>query len=271
MKDYKPVIGGSVVRNSNMIDNYHKQYLDDELYLLNLDGSEFQYESVEDGVKVIREISLINLIKTARKIIKREKIDVIHAHNFRFLYAAYISRLFLAPKPQIVLEIHAMYNMCFWKEILSNYLMRRTGKIIVLAECARQYLIEKRGIKDEQITVIRNGIDEFVQSQKLHDKNFENAILQLKKRHIIVAYTGSFIEWQGVRFLADNFDIILEKCEKTAIVMVGNGPDFDYVKNKGKESMFNDRILIHCGISKPETIELYKYIHHFTTLSIITK
>lgn len=260
MKDYKPTIGGSVVRNSNMIENYLKQIESDTAVIINLDGEKYESFSIENGIHVYRTKRLIGLIKTATKIIQEKEIDIIQSHNFRFLFAAFIARVFARKKISIFVEIHAIYNMSWYKELLSRILLKKVDGIVVLAECAKQFLVDEYKLNSNTITVIRNGIDASECKTVIKDMKLVDGINELKEKYSVVLYTGSFYEWQGVNFVADEFDNLLNCIPEIAIVMIGNGPDYEYVEDKYLKSPNKERILLHQGISKPEILTIYDMI-----------
>lgn len=259
MKDYKPTISGAAVRNSSMLENYKEISPADEVYVVDLDGNSCASKSVENNIIVYRKQSLYDLIKCTVMLLKRHKIDVIHAHNFRFIYAAFVARKIAKQKPKIVAEIHALYHMKWYKEILAYYLLRKTDKVVVLANCAKEYLIKQCKIESEKICVIRNGIE----SEKKEDE-FDSLLIRqvkkLKRKYSILIYTGSFYDWQGVIFLSQNFDEILKKHPTLAIVMVGDGPDYEKVTSYWKQAEHQNRIIIHKGVSKTEISKLLDLI-----------
>lgn len=259
MKDYKPTISGAAVRNSSMLENYKEISPADEVYVVDLDGNSCASKSVENNIIVYRKQSLYDLIKCTVMLFKRHKIDVIHAHNFRFIYAAFVARKIAKQKPKIVAEIHALYHMKWYKEILAYYLLRKTDKVVVLANCAKEYLIKQCKIESEKICVIRNGIE----SEKKEDE-FDSLLIRqvkkLKRKYSILIYTGSFYDWQGVIFLSQNFDEILKKHPTLAIVMVGDGPEYEKVTSYWKQAEHQNRIIIHKGVSKTEISKLLDLI-----------
>ncbi len=257
MKDYKPTIGGSVVRNSNMLENYVKQSENDRIIIINLDGGMYDDFSYENGIRVYRTKRLSDLIKLAGKIIREENVEIIHAHNFRFLFAAFAAKFLSKKRVSIFVEIHAMYNMSWYKEALSRLLLQKVDGIIVLAECAKEYITDEYDVPASKIKVIRNGVDSSDSKEEIKDGDFKSRILELKEKNLVVLYSGSFYEWQGVNFIADEFDNLLDRIPSIAIIMVGDGPDFEYVENKYNTSRNKARILLHNGISKQEILSLY--------------
>lgn len=257
MEDYKPTIGGSVVRNSHMIENYIGLDENNHAIVVNLDGGKYDYCSNEDGVVVYRAVSLRKQIKTAARVIKENNINIIQAHNFRFLLVAFLARFLSGRSIPIFVEIHALYHMSWYKEVLSRMLLKRVNKITVLAECAKQYLVDEYKLSPTKISVVRNGIDSNIKKAEISEPELAEKIRALKNQYSIVLYTGSFYEWQGVNFIADEFDNILSNVPEIAIIMIGNGPEYGYVENKYLNAVNRERILLHGGISKEEILTAY--------------
>lgn len=256
MKDYKPNLGGSVVRNESMLVSYSKLF-EDNLYLINLDGKKYHYNSIEQGIKVTRCSSLIKMIGRAIMLTMREKIDVIHTHNFRFLFVGYICH-FLRPHTKLVVEMHAIYEVGKFKQMLANFLLAKTDAVIVLSNSAKEYLITDMKIKADKIHVVRNGLSSIDEEKKACELTDE--LEKKRNKYVVVGYSGSFIEWQGVKFLADNFDYILERCRNIILLMIGNGPDYQYVADLARSSKYSDRIIVHEGIPKAEMYSLMRSI-----------
>lgn len=261
MENYKPTIGGSVVRNGNMIDAYHSRFPMDKIYLVNLEGNLYEAESDENGIRIYRTKNIKEQICIAYKLIRKEKIDIIHTHNFRFLFVGFLARGL--KKIRIVNEIHALYRMSSLKECISYCLLRRTSKIIVLAESAKEYLVENRRISRNKITVIRNGVTRIEEQEE--DVQEEGELYQTVKRikeqgFVIASYNGSFIEWQGVRILADQMDYLLKTDGKLFLLMFGDGTEYEYVENKALNCRYKERVLVHAGVQKDEMRRLYELI-----------
>lgn len=258
MKDYIPNTGGSVVRNSNMLEPYSRTY-DDRIYVLNLDGDKYEPFSVINNIEIFRCKTLLEMITKAIKLIKEKKIDIIHGHNYRFLFVSFISNLLSRRNKKIVMELHALYYMSKIKQIISYWLLKRVDLIIVLAESAKTYLIREHNIIPDKIRVIRNGIS---LESNLAKENCElvDRVRLLHNNYCIAAYTGSFFDWQGVLFVAENIDALLKKIDKLAIIMVGDGPQFGEVMSILQNSKYSERIILHKSITKMQMNSLTDYI-----------
>ena len=259
MHDYKPRIGGSVVRNASMIEAYNKGR-EDKLYLINLDGKKYASRECIDNVIIYRCKTLPGMIITAWRVVIRNNIEIMHAHNFRFMFVAFVIK-FMCPwrHLKVVTEMHSVYKTKYFKEKIAYYLIRKSDAIIVLADSAKKYLVEKGKINGNIVTSISNGRTEIRYKQ---NKGFEiyGRLMEMKRKYCIAAYFGTFYAWQGVLFIAQNIDRILKECPELYIVMIGNGPDFDEVRELIQKCKYGDRILLWKGIEKDKLYNLYDLI-----------
>lgn len=260
MKDYKPSAGGSVVRNSKMIENYKNLFEKDNIFIINMEGNKYDGYSCDHSIQVYREKSLGRLVKRGLNLVNKENIEIIQAHNFRFLFAASLIQLFTRKKVRIFVEIHAMYHMNMIKEALSFYLLKKVSGITVLAECAKNYLIEIYNINPDKIHVIRNGVSQKQNNSLVSiDSNIANRLQKLRDVYCIAIYYGSFYEWQGVNFLAEHFDYILQNEKDIFLFLLGDGPEYENVKNLSEKAQLKDRIWVHQNVSKEEIDSIMKY------------
>lgn len=260
MKDYKPSPGGSVVRNSNMIEAYKRLYETDNIYIVNLEGGKYERHSWEKNILVYRTTTLWELVKTGVKLVNQKDIDVIQAHNFRFLFSAFLIHLLARKKPEIFVEIHAIYHMSRLKEAVSFALLKWVRGITVLAQCAKDYLVENHGIDPDIIHVIRNGAANLQPSLPVPvNCRIADQLEAWKKRYRIAVYYGSFFEWQGVNFLGNHFDYLLDNEKDVFLLLLGDGPEYETIKRLSEKARFKDRILVHCNIPKEEILHVLEY------------
>ena len=132
--------------------------MEDELYLINLAGKEYAPRECIDNVKIYRCKTLLGMIITACNVVIRNNIEIVHAHNFRFMFVAFVIKFILPWRHlKVVTEMHALYKMKNFKEKIAYYLLRKSDAIIVLADSAKKYLAEKGKINKNIITSISNG------------------------------------------------------------------------------------------------------------------
>jgi sugar transferase (PEP-CTERM/EpsH1 system associated) len=106
------------------------------------------------------------------ELLRRERVDLIHAHQYTPFFYSLIARL-RARRPPILFQEHGRHHPDTRrvKRVLANrILLERRDRVVGVGESVRQALIEKEGIPAGRVSVIYNGIDlpprGFVQSER---------------------------------------------------------------------------------------------------------
>lgn len=128
----------------------------------------------------------------------------------------------------------------------------KTNKdVIAISESSKKSLIENYKLKNDNISIIPNGIDlkkfnPFKYSQKIKDKYGKNLLF----------YSGLMVPRKKVPVLLKAFKFVLKKRDDVHLLLSGDGPFLDRYKNLSKKLKINDKISF-LGFIKDE--ELPKY------------
>lgn len=163
-------------------------------------------------------IVMARVIKTLRKIIKDEKITIIHTHHR--MAAFYIRIMHLDRK---CCFINTSHNTFYNKKILTRY----SYKNCHLISCGEMV---KKNLEDifrlNNVTVIHNAVMPFdgniIEDQllrKLHNSGY-----------ILVGNIGRLSEQKGFEYFIESIPIVLEKCQEARFLIVGNGEDEEKLK-----------------------------------------
>ena len=96
--------------------------------------------------------SVLNVIKTVKKIIKEEQITVIHSHHrMAAMYAQILSR-------HDMIKIANAHNTFLDKRFLTKFAYRNTN-IVAVGEMVKKNLTDDVGIDSSQISVIHNSVN----------------------------------------------------------------------------------------------------------------
>lgn len=216
-KGHKIIIcsGGGGLNNSIVNENI-KYYQIEEL-LINKRG-------VINNIKAIYKIW---------KILKKEKIEVIHCHNAYVAILSYISSRFLDNSIKVFNMVHGIE-----KEWINRFLPM---KIIAVSNYVKERLINA-GVKKEKIIVLENGVIDL----KKYDinKNYKDIRREIgvKKDEILIGVVGIITGKKGHIEAIKTFEKLLEykDINKIKLCLVGDGPyqvEYeDYCKKNSLES-----------------------------------
>ena len=165
---------------------------------------------------VIRQTSAI-----LRKIIKDEKITVIHTHHR--MAAFYVALLGLQKK---CVFINTSHNTFYDKKILTRFAYRK-AHLITCGEMVKRNLVEYFKIPPEQVTVIHNAVKPFADFNEIDcfiEK--DSLICNLhEKGYFAVGNIGRLSEQKGMEYYLKAIPMVLENHPNVAFLIVGEGED----------------------------------------------
>jgi glycosyltransferase involved in cell wall biosynthesis len=102
-----------------------------------------------------------NCARRLRNLLRRERIDLLHVHQYTPFFYGMMARLFYRPVPVLFTE-HGRHQPDYprRKRIMVNrLLLRRRDRVVGVGEAVRQALIQNEGIPAHRVGVLYNGIN----------------------------------------------------------------------------------------------------------------
>jgi len=151
-----------------------------------------------------------------RRIIQKNNIQIVHAHDFKTLFPIVYGCLFLKSKPKIIVSRHLV------KKAKTNriyrWLYNQIDTLIFVSEFAKQkFLSTQPKIDLNKCIVIHNSIKEHSGNESI-DFNFE-------KNTTVLAFAGRLVKEKGVHVLIRA--LVLLKNQNFILLIAGVG-DSDY-------------------------------------------
>lgn len=171
-------------------------------------------------------ISFTGLIEQAIKLIKRHKIDLIHANS-----AAPCQWLTFAAKRSeipLVCHLHSTYQL---RDRLTLGLYQTNMVVGVSQYVVAPLLNDKKPC--EQVKVINNGID----TERLLAQPVANLreTLRINPGDFVIASLGSLIKRKGIDLLIHTLTKLLEKEISVHLLVIGDGPELTNLKIQSKQ------------------------------------
>lgn len=157
------------------------------------------------------------------RILRRENIHVIHAHNFSANFWGRITGI-MARVPGIVCSEHSLCtHKSFLQRRVDSILSRHTDRIIAVSEAVRQTHIEDGRLPEEKITTIYNGISR-AQFRGIGEGKAARRRLGLKEEDKIVGIVGSLTPAKDHRSFLEAAVKVSRTVPNARFVIVGDGP-----------------------------------------------
>lgn len=97
-------------------------------------------------------------------------------------------------------------------------------------------LVDDFGVKSEKIIMLPNAVDPAKFSRT---RNYPSG----KNEKKVIGFVGGFYPWHGLTLLIDAFKLIHEKVPEAQIVLVGDGPELENIKQKVHDEQLGEKVV----------------------------
>lgn len=177
-------------------------------------------------------LDIVKSYRTIKKIVKRERIDIIHAHAR--IPAFVCSLVNKVTKTPFITTVHGVYSSGFLFKHLTNW----GQETICVSEDVKTYVKDVYSIPDERIHLTINGInqDTFSENADYSDLLEEFDISESDYKIIFVSRLDEG-NCDGAYRLIEKGEEILKKIPNAKIIIVGSGTEYDTIDRR--TSAFN--------------------------------
>lgn len=199
-----------------------------------LDEMGIKHYSVPD-ITIKNPITVIKIVTELKRIIRQEKITVIHSHH---RMAAFYARV--AANSNIIQIVNA-HNTFYDKKMLTKIAYKKAN-IIAVGEQVKKNLVEYFGISADKVAVIHNAIKPF-EGPVVLDAELEQARQQ---GYTLVGNIGRLSEQKGMEYFIKAAALVYKENSNIRFYIVGDGEDAEMLKALA-DSLLPDGILTFMG------------------------
>jgi L-malate glycosyltransferase len=178
----------------------------------------------------IKEGNNISVPIKLTKLLMKNHIDVIHAHNWNTFCESTIAAI-LSGKP-IVHTIHGHHfeypntiKGRFKKNIrhcFEKVLSYRSNKICTVSQAICDYILNEIGIEKERLEVLINGVDI---DHKFYSVSPIMRDLGIKNENYLICFIGRLMPVKNIESLLKAMEIVVRECQDSKLVIIGDGPE----------------------------------------------
>lgn len=243
--------GGGV---ESVVMNYYKNIDRNRIqfhFLCDEDSTDIPYEEIEKlGGKVIVIPPYQKLFKYQKelyRIFKENNYKIIHSH----INALSVFPLRIAKKAGVPIRIahsHSTSNKKEWKKNILKMILRPFSKLyannyFACTEYAGKWLFGKKVVERKELNVINNAID--LKKFEFNENTREDLRKELgiKEDVLVIGHVGRFMKQKNHEFLIDVFEKAIKQDDNIYLILVGQGPLEDKIKEMAKEKGIENKIL----------------------------
>ncbi len=198
-------------------------------------------------------------INSLVKLFKEQKYSIVHSHINTMsvfpLFAAWYSNV-----PIRIVHSHSTSNKKEKKKDIMKKCLRPLSKwfatdYFCCSELAGRWLFGNRTYNQHKVYLLNNAIDTQHYQFNLLNRKIKRKELSLNQSQIVIGHIGRFVVQKNHDFLIKIFQEIHKKNEDTVLVMVGEGPLLEEMKQKVNRLNLSDCV-IFTG-QRDDTNQLY--------------
>lgn len=251
MKNQEPIriaqiigkwLGGGV---ESVVMNYYRHIDRTKIqfdFICDEDSTNIPYDEIKKlGGKIILVPpyqKVFEYQKDLIKIFKDNNYKIVHSH----LNTLSVFPLRAAKKAGVPVRIahsHSTTNKKEWKKNLVKQILRPFSKVyatdyMCCSELAGRWLFGNKEYNKGNVYLLNNAIelDKFKYDEQLRNKKRKE--LNIKDDTLVIGHVGRFVEQKNHRFLIDIFNEVHKQKENSILLLVGQGPLMEEMKEKVK-------------------------------------
>lgn len=235
-------LGGGV---EAVVMNYYRHIDRNKIqfdFICDSDSTNIPYDEIEElGGRVIIVPPYQKIFEYQKKlmeIFKENRYTIVHSH----ISTMSMFPLRIAKKAGVPIRIahsHSTTNKAEWKKNLMKQVLRPFSKVyannyFACSELAGRWLFGDKTFEQGKVTVINNAIDldKFKYIEKIGQEKRKE--LKIKKSTVVIGHIGRFVAQKNHTFLIDIFNEIHKKYSDSVLLLVGQGPKVEEIKEKVK-------------------------------------
>ncbi len=192
------------------------------------------------------------------KLVRKEKIDIIHAHLIvpqGFLAVLY-KKLFRKKDLKILCTVHGGDIFSLRGKIMTRikkWTLENVDEITVVSEEIKKE-IKKIGVCSDNVAVMPMGVDDEIFRP-------EKSVDIIRKKYgaggPLFLFVGRLVEKKGLKYAISSMAKVLKKYPKAKLLVIGTGPLEEDLKKQTEEMSLQNNVIFAGGISNSRLPEYY--------------
>lgn len=183
--------------------------------------------------------------KELKKIFKNNNYKIVHSHLNSLsvfpLYCAWSSKV-----PIRIAHSHSTTNKKEWKKNIIKNILKPFSKVFATdyfscSEHAGRWLFGNKTFDEGKVTIVHNAIE--IEKFRFNEKTRKSIRKELGiENKFVLGHVGRFVEQKNHDFLIDIFYEVHKELENSILLLIGDGPLEEKIKNKVKKLKLEENV-----------------------------
>lgn len=243
-------LGGGV---ESVVMNYYRHIDRNKIqfdFICDNDSTNIPYEEIEKlGGKVILIPPYQEIFKyhnTLKKVLKDGNYKIVHSHiNTLSVFSLFAAKC--AGVPVRIAHSHSTTNKKEKKKNLLKQVLKPFSRLFATdymccSELAGRWLFGNKEYDNGNVYLLNNAIDldKFKYDEKVRKEKRKE--LDISDDTLVIGHVGRFVEQKNHRFLIDIFNEVHKEEKNSILLLAGQGPLMDEIKEKVKKLGLEDNV-----------------------------
>lgn len=255
-------IGGGV---EAVIMNYYRNIDKSKIqfdFICDSDSTNIPYEEIK---KLGGNVILVSPYQKIRKYYKELK-NIFKTGNYKIVHS-HINTLSIFPLcaakaakvPIRIAHSHSTTNKIEWKRNLLKQVLKHFSRVYATdyfccSELAGRWLFGNRTYNKGKVYLLNNAIDldEFEFNIELRKEKREE--LNIADDTLVIGHIGRFVKQKNHEFLIDIFNEVHKKIPNSVLLLAGQGPNQEMIKEKVKKLQLEDYVKFLGQVNNPTAL-----------------
>lgn len=224
-----------------------------------------------------RKSGLIRSYFQLRKLFRKIKPDVVHAHLFDDALAAIMAAKAVGVQKRIVTKGDSSYHYFHTPRYVrfDKLINRKATTVIALSEESRAFIIEKEQCAPGKVKLVHHGLD--IREVTAQDPKTIAAFkakwnLQGKT---VVGSVSRFIPWKGYATIVDVAKAVKEKRSDVVFLFCGSGEQENEIRKKVREAGLDDTVIFTGPVAPADmpsfygTMNIFLHAAHYEPFGLV--
>ena len=234
-------VGGGV---EAVVMNYYRNIDKNKIqfdFIFDDDSKNIPYKEIESlGGKIILippYQKIFKYHKELKNVLKEGNYKIVHSHiNVLSVFSLYAAKK--ANIPVRIAHSHSTTNKKEWKKNLLKQILRPLSKkfathYFACTEHAARWMFNDKNFNNVYILNNAIDLDKFKYDKKTRDEKRKE--LNIKDDTFVIGHIGRFVKQKNHDFIIDVFNEIHKENKNSMLLLVGQGPLMDEIKEKVKQ------------------------------------
>ncbi|MCK4914387.1 MAG: glycosyltransferase [Planctomycetes bacterium] len=216
-----------------------------------------------------RKFSVFNILAIWKlsKLLKREKVDILHCHKHKPTIYGTIAAKF-AGVPVIISHVHGLNrSRNFKRKFMNRFIFKRVSKIVTVGQAVKKDVLrDNPSVCADKVFSLGNSIDYGRFADVKISKEQAKKNIGLPEKSFVFGTVGRLVPTKGQTFLLDAFAIVKQKMSQAELVFIGKGRLESQLKEKADKMGLADSV--HFLASRSDIPQVLKAMDVFVLPSI---